>query len=673
MNQTMKKLFSKSGWLVMAAALLTGMASCSSDEDMVQSSEAKSGSSIDVCVKAGFDNDATRSTVVETTTGGVTTRDLQFTDGDRLYVYGHIGYKMIGTYPDLIGKDLYIVGFLNLYEIKDNPTFADFKGDLYVYERSDSKLIPSSYDFGDANPLAENANMTTTATLVHAAAVENVDYTIDENTKEITIIKNMAHDVNTLMTKNLWIRGNYTSSSSGFSLDIVDYQPIFECTITGAPAEELELTASYLSSQKLDGVEFGKRTTDFTFTKPAGATSFDLAFVGIPYTGEYHQIQVASEKYGTLVVSLGQTRDGEEAQPLPNTVIKVGNLPWLPDVTKNSDRTKISPTNNGKDYIFTENCNITIAGSSLDSKFDFQGTTNTVTLDNFTTFYNPQTACPISAYVYNDNTPKNINLILKGNNRIDCSQSEGMYQCISCYGELKLSGEGSLTVTNPNQYNGGIYANNYNGGNDVYVLAAPGYKVTRTGGQNDKGTYTWTYTVEPYPDFSIIRNSGPEYTQTTEDWVNIFYTFPESDQSCNFTVKGKADSQRIITNNANNSITIEDLYVDREWRATDFITATAASSDNTVLLTVKGINYYICTHSDGFNFINSNSPVKLTGNGKLIITTKDATNKGIIASNHGASVPLANLAASGTTVSRTETSNTDGTHTYVYTITTPTE
>lgn len=492
----MKKLFSKSGWLVMAAALLTGMASCSSDEDTVQSTVEQKGSSIHVTVGAGIGNGDTRSLV---SVDG-TTRTLQFTTGDRLYVYGHIGYKMIGTWPDLIGKDLYIVGFLNLYEIKDNPTFADFEGDLYVYESSDSKLIPSSYDFGDANPLAENTGMTTTATLVHAAAVENVDYTIDENTKEITIIKNMAHDVNTLMTKNLWIRGNYTSSSSGFSLGIVDYQPIFECTITGAPAEELELTASYLSSPERNGVVFGKQSTDFTFTKPAGATSFDLAFVGIPYTGEYHRIQVASEKYGTTVINFGQT-DTETV--LPSTVIRVGNLPWLPNVINNTTGETISPTSSGL-YEFSSDCNITVSGYSLGYRYVFNGTNNTINLSGLVATSNGWANC---FDIESPNTTFNVT----GVNTF----TDPLYNTISIYvrtitsgGVVKLAGEGTLTVTSRNTSDCGILSTNYTTSNNsntttteldvTDLLAAPGYNVVRSKRtDNPDGTYMWTYTVAP--------------------------------------------------------------------------------------------------------------------------------------------------------------------------------
>ena len=505
----MKKLFSKSGWLVMAAALLTGMASCSSDEDMVQSSETKSGSSIDVCVKAGFDNDATRSTVVQTTTtGGVMTRDLQFDNGDRLYIWGRIG----NVWPDK-----YLVGFLQLSNtLSEAVSEAIFSGQLGVYENTGGydgmKLTPSTYDFGDADPLAViGVNGVTeiepTATLVHANAEEDVDYTIDENTKIITIsFMQVAHDVNTLMTKSLWIRGAY--NGSGYSLGIVDYQPIFECTITGAPAEKLELTASYLSSQKLDGVEFGKRTTDFTFTKPAGATSFDLAFVGIPYTGEYHRIQVASEKYGTMVVSLGQTRDGEEAQPLPSTVIKVGNLPWLPNVTNNTTDETISPNwsdNTGSSYSFPDDCNITVRGySGSDLHFQMSGDNNTITLNGITA------DCESDYFiaVYNNSNTSTIIDVNGVNNHITCTNNKSWSRAINSPGRVKLRGEGTLTVTSKDAITCGIRATNYTEENNSYsttteldvsaLLAEDGYTVTRsarTGNETDG--YTWTYTVTP--------------------------------------------------------------------------------------------------------------------------------------------------------------------------------
>ena len=92
-----------------------------------------------------------------------------------------------------------------------------------------------------------------------------------------------------------------------------------------------------------------------------------------------------------------------------------------------------------------------------------------------------------------------LNLDISGtNNTITCKNYN---QCISGGGNtLKLSGNGTLTVTaeSPSRY--GIYASNYNDDNnsDASVLAATGYTVIRSDRTNNAdGTYTWTYTVAP--------------------------------------------------------------------------------------------------------------------------------------------------------------------------------
>ena len=119
----------------MAATL--SFTACSSEDDLPQEPTApqqptETATKIHVSVGAGIDPTATRSTV-DYTNG---TRTLQFTAGDKLYVYGTHGDKGIETsgieyYPN------YIVGYLGLdTESFDssNPTNATFTGDLAVYQ-----------------------------------------------------------------------------------------------------------------------------------------------------------------------------------------------------------------------------------------------------------------------------------------------------------------------------------------------------------------------------------------------------------------------------------------------------------------------------------------------------------------------------------------------------------
>ena len=91
-----------------------------------------------------------------------------------------------------------------------------------------------------------------------------------------------------------------------------------------------------------------------------------------------------------------------------------------------------------------------------------------------------------------------LNLDISGTNSITC---KNWAQAIAVDGTLKLSGNGTLTVTVKSKYRYGLFASsNYDDDNnsDASVLAASGYTVTRSDVTNNgDGTYTWMYTVAP--------------------------------------------------------------------------------------------------------------------------------------------------------------------------------
>ena len=95
---------------------------------------------------------------------------------------------------------------------------------------------------------------------------------------------------------------------------------------------------------------------------------------------------------------------------------------------------------------------------------------------------------------------------ISGANIIRCPNFD---DCIFSDGDLKLSGNGTLTVTAKDNDDCGLYANNYKTSvsTDPSNLAALGYTVTRSArvdGPDSNGDeipdyYTWTYTVTPNP------------------------------------------------------------------------------------------------------------------------------------------------------------------------------
>ena len=137
----------KAGWLVMAAALMIGMAACSNDDDKVPEhpdvTTPPRVSTVHVTVGAGIGDAATRSDVTDD--GGK--RRLVFTTGDKLFVYACV----TADYNYFLAGTLSIVPS----SIKDDGKTASFTGDLQVYNFEGSTPVPSSYPFTDADPLNE--------------------------------------------------------------------------------------------------------------------------------------------------------------------------------------------------------------------------------------------------------------------------------------------------------------------------------------------------------------------------------------------------------------------------------------------------------------------------------------------------------------------------------------
>lgn len=161
---------------------------------------------------------------------------------------------------------------------------------------------------------------------------------------------------------------------------------------------------------------------------------------------------------------------------------------------------------------------ITISGTSNGYWFSADGGNAIIHLNNLTATHD-------SYYFI---SAANLTLDISGANSITCKEKA---QAIQVNGTLKLSGNGTLTVTANDISRYGLYASsNYKNGNnsDASVLAAPGYAVTRSATtDNQDGTYTWTYTVTPAINgkFSVsstkqvyFSKGNLQYTKSTGTW-----------------------------------------------------------------------------------------------------------------------------------------------------------
>ena len=211
----MMKRTMKAGWLVMAAALMIGMTACSNDDNLTEEPTVAATQGVQVTVSAGLDDgdgNTTRADVDYNATAK--TRTLKFTTGDRLYVvegiYSSTPTKYLAGYLDMVGSP------------SADGKSASFSGNLGVYLVDGA---PSTYDFGDADPLTADV---TNAYLVPAAAPAG--FVVDNNFfLPINDAKMIAADVNTLMASALYVSGGYNSSAKSFSLG--GEKPILNCTI----------------------------------------------------------------------------------------------------------------------------------------------------------------------------------------------------------------------------------------------------------------------------------------------------------------------------------------------------------------------------------------------------------------------------------------------------------
>ena len=126
---------------------------------------------------------------------------------------------------------------------------------------------------------------------------------------------------------------------------------------------------------------------------------------------------------------------------------------------------------------------ITLSGTSNDCRFHTPGGFGTFRFHNLT--------ATIGNHPFIDADGANLTLEISGDNTIIAEYD----YALDFISELKLYGEGTLTIACGSEDYYGIYSDNYNG--DLDAIAAEGYTVTRSDRFDYNGKYAWTYTVTP--------------------------------------------------------------------------------------------------------------------------------------------------------------------------------
>ena len=265
--------------LAIAVALLAANTACTSEgadntvPEQPQQPDMPPTGGITITVGAGINDDGAPSRSIVAIEDGK--RELHFTDGDQLYVYGNLL------------SDYYLVGTLDIdaSSISASGKSAHFSGTIKVYD-SGNKDVTDTYHFSDpSDPLADCVSAN--AHLFHQDMKASI-YTIQTN---YTLVYNTAQafaaDVETLMTTVLKVSGDYDKSKK-FSLGSTD--AILNCTLSG-------LAASTSYKVKLNSDSSPVATYDFSTDANGIGT---IAFVSS--VGSYARILNILQSDGTKPV-----------------------------------------------------------------------------------------------------------------------------------------------------------------------------------------------------------------------------------------------------------------------------------------------------------------------------------------------------------------------------------
>jgi hypothetical protein len=286
------------GWLVVAAALVTGMSSCSGEDSVTERPVASvepvatSGTTVHISVGACVDS-PTRSAVDETTSEtGKTLRTLRFTadPADRLFITAELPSQK------------YLAGWLEIDEssLSADGKSATFSGDLAVY---DNDGTPTNYTFTNPDPLAECSEQS--AHLV-AGGFEGYD-----------VILNYSYDVSyercltsgedrlsRLMTSGLDVVSKTYTTEGGFTG--FEGQAIINCTISGLQ-EGAAYTVWLIDTDNEEMYNDDVINTRFDPTvQPSDDGTATFAFPLRDVGDRYISLKLSSEESNSVYIRLGK-------------------------------------------------------------------------------------------------------------------------------------------------------------------------------------------------------------------------------------------------------------------------------------------------------------------------------------------------------------------------------
>lgn len=224
-----KKQYVRPVMMGLAALLMTGAAmmfsACSSEDDLAQEPTApqqptETATKIHVSVGAGINDATTRSLVVK----DGSTRTLQFTTGDKLYIHGSI-----------TPNERVMCGLISIKDISADGLSATFDGDLTVYEKVNDEWVEDADYSQEGDPMTWYGDNTIDGKLVHADAPSGLYQTLWGMSYRFQYNKSLmtgeTDNVSKLMESAIHVQGRYNKTDKRFNLSCDD--AIFNCTFGG--------------------------------------------------------------------------------------------------------------------------------------------------------------------------------------------------------------------------------------------------------------------------------------------------------------------------------------------------------------------------------------------------------------------------------------------------------
>ena len=481
----MKKTINILSALTIVAALTTGFTACSNDDIALEQPTEQSAvaKTYTMNIPATMPNDDTRAVAFN---GTICTSTFESTE--KIYVYNTTKSAMLDGYlqPANIsanGKGCDLTGSLTgTIEAGDELQLFYNMNNLcsfpigHMYYDKEMNLFYYTDQDGTPSTIVDGAVATVTVSDYSSSALTTTATASFQSVQSMFRFQFKDENNNAINVKSLKIKSKNDALVDCFrplaeDPDDLNQYDNYNITLGTATTDYIYLgiriDESRSAGDELTFTIFDADGNDYKGTKSVPASGFK--------NGKYYYntsaIQLTKVVRTAPTITWTSVSDNQEVTPDENALYHIYGV-------FNTSETKFEPSE------------ITISGTSEGYWFwmDYGAT---VHLNNLNAVYDG-----MQQFIYYSGG--NLNLDINGTNNIVCKNYS---QAIVSSKLLKLSGNGTLTVTTNDADELGLWGSNYQSSNKALSdLAADGYTVTRSARtDNPDGSYTWTYTVVTNP------------------------------------------------------------------------------------------------------------------------------------------------------------------------------